>query len=491
VAVRFAVPTWMGIVWALALLLALGLKAPFGVPREWVWAFRMDTRFDPELVLGAIGALFILSALAFWATNLSRQGDKRVRAAIVTSLLFAIAFRTCIAAMVPQSWQPASVFWGLVIISPVATSFYDEAVKLEQEGLASYLRHYHEQIPTKPIHAATHPPGLPMLFAAWRALATLPFMQRLVPMDETDLEAMREVYMRIAPASQQHDYRYPPDADLKAAWWIALFCLLCGFVALMIWAHLLFQVNPNPAVVSFAATTPAMLWWQTTVDSVHLLAVAATLASAFYWQRTRSMFWAILTGSMFGVSLWLAFKNAVPLACIAVWLLWENLTGRERLPVTQVALAVSLTFAPYFLAWLLFGFQPLETFKAANAAHHAQAGAHARSYLPWVFVNLADFGMALGGSWLGLVGVCLWNWLKRERWRPSLCAVTLTVLMLLDFSGIVRGEVARLWMVFVPLLTLEAAKFLPDRPVDLTLLTFIQGGMGLALHIQLEFLRPF
>lgn len=489
-AVRFSAPTWIGLVWAVALVLALGLKVPFGVPKEWVWAFRTDTRFDPLLVFTAIGVLAALSALTLWTTGQSRQDGKKVGVAIVAFLVFAIAFRTCVAMMVPQSWQPAPVFWALVIASPAATSFYDEARNLEQQGLSSYLRNYHEQLPNKPFHASTHPPGLPMLFAVWRSLAMHPFMQRLVPIDEASLTVMREVYIRIAPPLR-HNNVYPSDADLRATWWAALFCFLCGTVALVAWVWLLFQFNPNPSVIALAATTPAMLWWPMTVDNIHLLAIVLTCLSAFCWKRTRSIAWAILTGLMFGVSLWLAFKNAIPLACIAFWLLWENLKERERLPIAHVTLVISLAVAPYLLAWLFFGFQPLATFKAANAAHHAQAGAHARSYFPWVFLNLADFIMALGGAWLGLVAIYLWDQFKRRFWKPSLCVVTLLVLLLLDLSGVVRGEVARLWMVFAPLLTLEAVKFLPNRMPDLMLLTFIQGGLGLALHIQLEFLRPF
>lgn len=488
--VRFAAPTWMGLVWAIILLSALGLKVPFGVPKEWVWALRMDTRFDPTLVFITVGALATLSGLAFWATNQQKRDGKKVRTAIVALLLFAIIFRTCIAAMVPQSWQPAPVFWALVIASPVATSFYDEARNLEQQGLTNYLRHYHEQLPSKPVHAATHPPGLPMLFSAWRSLVMHPVAQRLVPIDEQALMVMREVYMRIAPPLKP-DSLYPSDADLKAAWWVALFCFLCGVFALLIWVWLLFQVNPNPSLIALSATTPAMLWWQTTVDSIHLLSIITTSASAFYWQRTRSIYGATLTGLMFGISLWLAFKNAIPLACIAFWLFWKNLREEKRFPVNQVAIAILLTVAPYLLAWLLLGFQPLATFKAASAAHHAQAGAHARSYLPWVLVNFADFGMALGGAWLGIIAAYLWAWFREKRWQPSLCVTTLVVLLLIDLSGLVRGEVARLWMVFIPLMSLEATKFLPSRPLDLLLLTFVQGGMGLALHIQLEFLRPF
>jgi hypothetical protein len=484
-----------------AVVLALGLNLPFGIPNEWVWKKRADTSFDPVLAIAAIVSLIALCSFAWWANETGttgqrttgqqvKQNGKRIRLALVVTLLLAITFRIIIATLIPQSWRPVPVFWSLVILSPVATSFYDEAMSLEQQGLAHYLRHYHEQLPNKPFHAATHPPGLPMLFAVWRSLAMQPIMQRLVPMDENSLSLLRKVYIRIAPPMRP-DSVYPSDEDLRASWWVATFCLLCGIAAMLIWAWFLWQIVPNPSGVALATTTPAMLWWQTTVDNIHLLAITATFAFAFSWQRVRTWAWAVLTGLAAGISLWLAFKNAVPIGCIALWLMWANLRSEKKLPAVQVVLALILAISPYLLSWLAFGFQPLETFKAASAAHHEQAGAHARSYLPWLFCNLADFGMALGGAWLGLVAAYLWVWWRQEKCQPSVSVVTLLVLLLLDLSGLVRGEVARLWMPFVPLLTFETIKHIPTKSHELALLTFIQGGIGLALHIQLEFLRPF
>jgi len=500
-AVRFSVPAWIGLVWAVAMVLALGLNLPFGVPNEWVWKPRADTSFDPVLVIAAIASLIALCGFAWWANEAGTTGQrttgqqvkqtgKRIRLALIISLLLVIAFRIIVAALVPQSWRPVPVFWSLVILSPVATTFYDEAMSLEQQGLTRYLRHYHEQLSNKPFHAATHPPGLPMLFAVWRSLAMQPIMQRFVPMDENSLSLLREVYIRIAPPMRP-DSVYPSDEDLKASWWVAVFCLLCGIAAMLIWVWLLWQIVPNPSVIALAATTPAMLWWQTTVDSIHLLAITATFAFAYRWQRTCNWNWAILTGLMAGISLWLAFKNAIPIGCIALWLIWANLRGEKKLLAAQIVLALILAISPYLLAWLAFGFQPFETFKAASAAHHQQAGVHARSYLPWLFFNLADLGMALGGAWLGLVAAHLFTWWRQEKWQPSSSAVTLLVLLLFDLSGLVRGEVARLWMPFIPLLTFEASKRIPNKSHELALLTFVQGGIGLALHIQLEFLRPF
>ncbi len=487
--IRFSFPTWIALSWAAAIILALVLNVPFGIPNQWVWERRLDTSFEPTWVLASIVVLLAACLLAYLTKGSLLSDSKKTAAILFALFVLAIFFRFFVSVLLPQSSRPVPAFWSLVIISPVATSFYDEGRNLEQQGLSEYLRHYHEQLQSKPFHAATHPPGLPMLFWFWRRVAMTPTMQKLVPLDEVSLKVIRKIYIHIAPPLRPNRV-YPSDADLKASWWVAFFCFLCSIAAMLIWAWTAWQLKPNPAVVPLIATTPSTLWWQTTVDSIHLLFVTLTFTSAFFWMKRRKMLGAVLTGLWAGWALWLAFKNAVPLLCIALWLLWESAKKGNRLTLTQLFVSLLLVFSPYLFAWLLFGFQPLETFKAASAAHHAQAGAHARSYLPWVFVNFADFAMGLGGAWFGLLPICLWNWHK-EQFRPSLTVATLLILTALDFSGMVRGEVTRIWMPFIPLLTFDAIKSLPQSQRDVTLMAFIQGSTAIALQIHFEFLRPF
>lgn len=485
VTIRFSAATWIAFIWALGWLLVLGLRVPLGVPGEWTWDYRGDARFDPFGILLTILALMGLCALA------GREGKHPVkrRHFLWGALLLLTVFRTTVALLLPMEWRPVPIFWALVIASPIATSFYDEARNLQQQGLRTYLRYYHEQLPAKPFHAATHPPGLPMLFALWRQIGLHPVLQRLVPIGQEELLVMRRIYQRIFPPLKS-DTLYPTDADLKAAWWVAVFCLACGILAALLWAWYWVRETGRVAPVALVATTPATLWWQPTTDSIHFLVIMLVFVSAWQWERHRSWGWAFLTGTMAGVALWLAFKNAVPLACISLWLLWAHWKGESRIPFLQGLTVVLLTLAPYLLAWLLAGFQPLETLMVAREAHHVQAGAHARSYLPWLLVNLADWAMGLGGAWLGLTLVALVHWWREGRF-PSLTIATLVVLLGLNFSGLVRGEAARLWLPLIPLFVWEGRKHLPENGHELALMAFLQGGLAIALQLRLEFLRPF
>lgn len=512
-ALRFSLPVWIALAWTGILALAIALGLPFGVPGEWVWAQRNDLRFPLSVSLFTLFCLTGLVGIVWQATKHFRKGW------IIGALLLAFALRFCFASLQPRGWGSPSVFWTLVILSPIATSFFTEAKQVEEQGIGNYLRHYHETLPSKPVHAATHPPGLPLLFAFWRQVTKVDALNRFVPMDEITVSELRKFYGELF-ALPKRDYRLLQEWEVRSAWWAAVLCLSFSLASVAIWGGLMPLTGGNgKGIVDFAlfATTPAFLWWIPTVDSIHLFVVLAVLFCALQWQRIdkgqssalglrSNWFWATMTGLFAGSALWLAFKNAIPIGCILLWLMWEHLAkgkehrawsiehGARKRVMGQWLLVTVLSAAPYLLAWLLFGFQPLATLKAASAAHHAQAGTYARSYLPWVVMNLLDFAMGMGGAWLGLTVVYLWHWWRHKRWQPSLTVVTLAVLLLLNFSGMVRGEAARLWLPFVPLLVLETSDFPFPRngqPQAFALLVALQCILALSLHLRLEFLRPW
>ncbi|MFA0772534.1 MAG: hypothetical protein KEFWMYNX_000542 [Candidatus Fervidibacter sp.] len=509
---RFSLPTLVALAWTVLLGLGLALGIPFGVLGEWVWSGRQIFPFAfPSLLLTFASLAFLFALAARFSPSIG---------GCFALFVVAVFFRFSFAMLTPM--QPTSAFWALAIASPITTTFFTEARQVEREGLSHYLRHYHETLAQKPFHAATHPPGLPLTFVALRAIARHPLLQRWTPLDDATLAGIRQLWRKVLPLPDpKQDTQILADWELKAAWWGAFLCVLAGCLAFILWGWLLWQFASDEfksVAVVLAATTPATLWWQPTVDSLHWFLIIATMAGAVRWQRRPCWTWATVTGLLGGLASWIAFKNAFPLAALFLWLLWSALTSSVNSPATQfsdgqisksagrqmvigVPLAhwlwmfVLLT-APFLFAWLLFGFQPIATLLAANAAHHAQAGAHARSYLLWLFVNPLDFAMGLGGAWLGLTIAFLLHWWRTQRFRPSLTLCTLIVLSLLNISGIVRGEVARLWMPFIPLLTLEtvtiADKALTGRPKFAALLpAALQGIMAIALHLRLEFLRPW
>jgi len=82
-----------------------------------------------------------------------------------------------------------------------------------------------------------------------------------------------------------------------------------------------------------------------------------------------------------------------------------------------------------------------------------------RTYLPWVIYNPIDFVLFLGVPtavfFVREAIVILRRRAEETQWR--LVVALLATIALVNFAGINRGEVARLWMVFMPVAAAVAA----------------------------------
>jgi len=144
----------------------------------------------------------------------------------------------------------------------------------------------------------------------------------------------------------------------------------------------------------------------------------------------------------------------------AAWLwLHRPLAPTRRRSLSRVlllALAFALGCASIWLAyWLVYGVNPFSVISTGSQlAFESTTGA--RSYGKWLLGNPIDFAVFLG---FPIVLLLLYNLIKRILFPKPLLPMafaTFGALLPLWLSGIVRGEVGRLWMYFGPLLILLA-----------------------------------
>jgi hypothetical protein len=109
----------------------------------------------------------------------------------------------------------------------------------------------------------------------------------------------------------------------------------------------------------------------------------------------------------------------------------------------------------WLLFWTLYGVNPLSVISTGSRLAYESTTGN-RTYGVWLLGNPIDFLVFLGFP-IGLL--LIYNLARRTPFpRPllPLAGATLGALILLWLSGIVRGEVGRLWMYFGPLLVLMA-----------------------------------
>ena len=109
----------------------------------------------------------------------------------------------------------------------------------------------------------------------------------------------------------------------------------------------------------------------------------------------------------------------------------------------------------WLLYWLFYGVNPLSVISTGSRLAFESTTGN-RSYGVWLLGNPIDFLVFLG---FPIAILLVYNLIKRMPFPKSLLPIALATfgtLILLWLSGIVRGEVGRLWMYFGPLLVLIA-----------------------------------
>ena len=228
---------------------------------------------------------------------------------------------------------------------------------------------------------------------------------------------------------------------------------------------------PARRAAPFLVLTPAAVFLAVSADAMFAavaawglaaLAVAATAVT-----RMRAVAWSVLAGVVLGYCVLLSYGLPL-LGLLAVAVL---VSARSWLPLpvaATAALAVVLGFALAGFAW--WDAYPV----LVDRYHDGVASDRPSSY--WIWGNLAALllsaGPLLGAGLAHLAGTA------RRADRAVLLLVSGAALAIAaaDLSGMSKAEVERIWLPFVPWLTLSMA-LLPDR--------WRRWGLGLQLATAL------
>ena len=245
-----------------------------------------------------------------------------------------------------------------------------------------------------------------------------------------------------------------------------------------------------PGLLSFAATP-------NTVYPLFAVVVIALLVKSLNEDKQA---WALASGVVMSG---LTFLNlsVLPLIFMALLLVFGAYLAKigwlQARRVTRVLwrrpLITSFWFvlglSVFWVAYLLpSGVSPWSLFEVMLSEHTELD----RPYLPWLFLHANDIFMFVGLPLALLAAVNAWRVVKAMRSLSPvsigdmLILITFVTLIVLDLSGILRGESGRVLMFMYPFLLLSAAEALQHLGVEHRqrsgrLVTGIQGLMALVL----------
>lgn len=442
---------------ALAAALSRGWEP--GIPGEWVWDHNaLGAYLVPALVAGLllVGLVALLCRRERW----SRTGGVGRAAWLAALVLVVLALQwALLTAVGPPSVSWAAPAW--IIASPNATTYF--AASLGVGDVTQWVTAYPQHMAELPYHAQTHPPGFVLLFLFLRRAAAA-----IVPHPGA---AWGEL---AAAINHKFVFELTPS-DAVAAVGGALVLSLAGALSLIPLYFLGRDLAGERAAVcstALMAGMPGLLLLGASGDQIILFLATLTLWLCYGAWKKGGLVRPLLAGIAAGVGLFFSLGFAVIGAWLVVWLVL-GLVGCEdrkgaarRVLIGGGAAAVGFVGVHILLYWLL-GYRPVAVAQQAFGAHRdVTAIAAGRTYWTWVLMNPVEAAVFAG---LPLVIAAAWSVRAIARdsalARVRAClAAGLIVLVMLDLSGAVRGEVGRIWLFLFWPAALAAGAWLASRP---------------------------
>jgi hypothetical protein len=457
----------------------LVVQRPVGWPSEWsipVLGPIYPLNFLLPAVLTLLGFGGLLAHL--WRA-MRREKIASHRRALAWTIALGLAIGAWSLQVALWSVAPDSVArMAAVQLSDVSTGYLGEAFTIRDLG--DYLRGYADELPNKPEHVATHPPGAVLFFYAVRELgSTFPALRRsaLIASSTAVGVSIEELGAEVVAHPTT---RWLGSEGLATA--IIASWLLGAAGALMppiVFAALRRVAGTERALAAAAvlALTPSMLFYFPTL--VMLMALASTLMMAALAATCRHAAWAVVAGLIAAAALFVSLGALALVALGGIFLLLRacrqaGQSGDTSWSDTRSAAVPVLTFGAGLLAglglWYAAGVDAAAVFSEGLGAHSSITGlASYRSYGVWVWMNLVEFAVFMGLPLTVLAAASVPRLIRTLRETSSRAlvayfgAAALLTLLMLDLSGVVKGETGRLWLFFVPWLAAAAAPDLVDR----------------------------
>ena len=190
--------------------------------------------------------------------------------------------------------------------------------------------------------------------------------------------------------------------------------------------------------------TPAAVFMGTTPDALFAAVAAGAIALIAVAVQRSSMPLAVAAGVAAGMAVSFTY-GTVPLVALAAAALC--LHARRPLPLAGFAVGWLAVIG----AWTLAGFDWFAGLGTVRHQYAVDLAQLSRPYSYFVIANLAVFACLVGPVVIASAGA-----VRRDGLWP-LVAAALVAVLVADLSGLSKGEVERIWLPFVPWVTVAGA----------------------------------
>lgn len=461
------------------------LRGPAPETSEWYWPYmlRPVERWWPALLVGAAMAGF-----TWWWLG---QEDDRLVLPLAALVVLILALQLALL----YADRPA-VGAELVdrTLSKASNGYVATAGEMGNLDIA--LRHFPELMATfDNDHARTHPPGF--IVAHWlteRALHETPRLAESLARPATFWRCTDLWVLSRSPATA---------ASLLLWAWLPPILAASAVVPAYRLGRRWFGVVPARLAALLVGTLPALVIFVPTPDQVFAFLAIASLFLVVTGLKEMRWTKVLVAGLLVSLMTFLSLGNAAWAALLGgyaiLWVLWplgerSDAGWRQGRRWAIVALFGVSATSIWLVYWLGWGVAPWAIAQVGLSQHY-ELVTSLRRYDWWLGYNLLDFfvfagpPVVIGFIWLAASGVRARDIHRTEYGRVAVLLILL--LAGINLAGSTRGEVGRLWLVFMPAAAVVAGGYFGRRWSEKTVVWLIViAQLVLAISIGLAW-RPF
>jgi len=439
---------------------------PLGIPGEWVWS---RVTFDGAQVFECLLACLLACVAAVVYLAVAWAGASRIetcspaKSGLWLCGLGVAGFGWLVAVQEspPSPHDMTKTPWVLYYAGP--SGYFSEA-RYAMPDVRSFLAGYeHKMQEGDVLHVGTHPPGLFLFHKSLISLcrgSTEITRFALATQPPSVREGLDVIDVGLAQSAASL------DATDRAALWLAALITQCLAIATIGPLYLLMRRSVSRRVswmaVSFWPLLPSLALFLPKSDALFPFLGTIFLAAWLTGFRRQSALLCVFAGLFLWCGMFLSLA-VLPYALLAVLLtIWDSRISTEAKqqsarPGKEAVLVVSalVGFVTATVAvGIFFDANLLEIWKWNFRNHAGFYEQYPRTYWKWLLVNPVETVFAAGWPIAWLVLVSYGRAIRKPAdWRQGrlgvlwACAI---VAGLLWVSGKNMGEVARLWILFLP-----------------------------------------
>lgn len=454
-------------------LMSKHLVQPGGLGRKFPWGWRTHEylridKLKTYYILLTTASLISIALISVIVLKLHKKKSQLI-STITLSLMTIIGYFLYLSVTLFAKYE-YHIIPG-TIVNRYLFGLFEDATRFKNifDIISTYEQNNHLLVG----HSVTHPQG------------NIIFIKIIIQMFER-FASLREIMFAVSGSLQiDRVYLASVDAILRndayfaASTFLGLLLPLLSIVSLLplyIIGKNLFNRRVGYLAALLSICIPAYILISPQIDQLYVLLAVTITALYVVGYRKNNVYMIILGGLVLTLSLF--FTIAIILLLPILWVITvvieaQSLKNNGYLDLLRLSLRnkyfiiFGLTTSFGFLTCILIEHDLLYTFFRIlkhNSEFNKTAFAEGRPYLYWLVGNLYEYAMFLGIplSVLFVAEVCSKPENKIIKASKLYSLLILFVIIMLDISGINRGEVARLWMFLMPFYVLAVASYI-DR----------------------------